>query len=145
MTSTTQSDSAFPPSVFASGGAMPAAGRQVLLVDDSRMTRELLRDLLERAGHRVVEVADADEALRALKARHFDFVVSDVQMPRRDGVELVRAIRGDPAFARLPVVLVTSSISPAGRQRGLEAGADAYISKGSFDPADLPALARRLA
>jgi two-component system chemotaxis sensor kinase CheA len=126
-------------------GRVPLSGSLVLLVDDSSQTRELLRDLLERAGHRVEEVADAEQALRALKARRFDLVVSDVQMPRLDGVGLTRAIRSDPALAQLPVVLVTSAVSSSGRQSGLEAGADAYLSKGSFDPADLAGLARPLA
>ena len=128
-----------------STGPMPLSGSLVLLVDDSSMTRELLRDLLERAGHRVEEVADADQALRALKTRRFDFVVSDVQMPRLDGVGLTRAIRSDPALARLPVVLVTSAVSAAGRERGLEAGANAYLSKAGFDPADLAGLIRPFA
>jgi two-component system chemotaxis sensor kinase CheA len=85
-----------------------------------------------------VEVAvDGAEALDKLRAGRFDLVVSDVEMPRLDGIGLTEAIRRDPALAQLPVVLVTSLASAADRERGAEAGANAYIVKSSFDQGDL--------
>jgi two-component system chemotaxis sensor kinase CheA len=112
-------------------------GRAVLLAEDSITSRTLLKNILELAGHRVEVAVDGAEALDKLRAGRFDLVVSDVEMPRLDGIGLTEAIRRDPALAQLPVVLVTSLASAADRERGAEAGANAYIVKSSFDQGDL--------
>ena len=123
----------------------PGAGSAVLLADDSSDMRELLKEILEDAGHRVQVASDGHEALERLRAGCFDVVVSDVRMPRLDGLGLTRAIRGEPALAHLPVVLVTSQVTPAHRERALAAGASAYLAKGSFGSADLDRVVRRVA
>lgn len=112
-------------------------GRAVLLAEDSITSRTLLKNILELAGHRVEVAVDGAEALAKLREGRFDVVVSDVEMPRLDGIGLTQAIRRDAALARLPVVLVTSLSSPADRERGAEAGANAYIVKSSFDQGSL--------
>jgi two-component system chemotaxis sensor kinase CheA len=112
-------------------------GRSVLLAEDSITSRTLLKNILELAGHRVEVAVDGAEALAKLREGRFDVVVSDVEMPRLDGIGLTQAIRRDAALARLPVVLVTSLSSPADRERGAEAGANAYIVKSSFDQGSL--------
>lgn len=112
-------------------------GRSVLLAEDSITSRTLLKNILELAGHRVELAVDGAEALDKLRSGGFDLVVSDVEMPRLDGIALTQAIRRDPALAHLPVVLVTSLASPADRERGAEAGANAYIVKSSFDQGNL--------
>lgn len=114
-----------------------ATGRTILVAEDSITSRALLKNLLEIAGHKVETAVDGADALRKLRAGSFDVLVSDIEMPQLDGVELTRAIRADPALASLPVVLVTSLGSPADRERGAEAGADAYIVKSDFDQANL--------
>jgi two-component system chemotaxis sensor kinase CheA len=117
--------------------AVPAHARTILLAEDSITSRTLLKNILEVAGYRVEVAADGAQALHKLRAGPFDLVVSDVEMPNLDGNGLTRAIRDEPRFAQLPVVLVTSLASPADRERGAEAGADAYIIKSGFDQADL--------
>jgi two-component system chemotaxis sensor kinase CheA len=117
--------------------AVPAHARTILLAEDSITSRTLLKNILEVAGYRVEVAADGAQALHKLRAGPFDLVVSDVEMPNLDGIGLTRAIRAEPRFAQLPVVLVTSLASPADRERGAEAGADAYIIKSGFDQADL--------
>jgi len=119
-------------------------GRAVLLAEDSITSRTLLKNILELAGHQVEVAVDGVEALAKLQAGRFDVVVSDVEMPRLDGIGLTQAIRGDPALAQLPVVLVTSLSSPADRERGAEAGANAYIVKSSFDQGSLLAAVSEL-
>ncbi|HET9594636.1 MAG TPA: response regulator, partial [Anaeromyxobacteraceae bacterium] len=111
----------------------PARRRRIVLADDAATTRALARSLLEAAGYEVQAVPDGEAALNLLSAQGADLVVSDVEMPRRDGVELTRAIRSTPRLARLPVVLLTALASDEDRRRGLEAGADAYLTKGAFD------------
>lgn len=110
-----------------------ARGRAVLLAEDSITSRTLLKNILELAGHSVEVAVDGAQALEKLRAGAYDVVVSDIEMPRLDGIGLTRAIRRDPAFAHLPVVLVTSLASPADRERGADAGANAYIVKRGFD------------
>jgi two-component system, chemotaxis family, sensor kinase CheA len=117
--------------------AARSPGRSVLLAEDSITSRTLLKNILELAGHRVVVAVDGAEALARLREASFDVVVSDVEMPRMDGIALTRAIRADAALAHLPVVLVTSLASPQDRERGAEAGANAYIVKSSFDQGNL--------
>lgn len=115
----------------------------ILLVEDSITSRTLLKTILENAGYRVVAKVDGAEALAALKTTAFSMVVSDVEMPRLDGLGLTAAIRADPRFQRLPVILVTARGSREDRERGVEAGANAYITKSSFEGSDLLEAVRR--
>lgn len=123
----------------------PPRPRTVLVVEDSVTSRMLLKAVLESSGYRVLTAVDGQEALVRLRGELPDVVVSDVQMPRMDGLELTRRIREDKALAALPVILVTSLDSPADRERGVDAGASAYIVKSSFDQGNLLETVRRLA
>lgn len=124
--------------------AKPPEVRTVLVAEDSITSRMLLKGILESAGYAVVTAVDGVEALARLREARPDLVVSDVQMPRMDGLELTRSIRGDKSLSALPVVLVTSLDSPGDRERGVDAGANAYIVKSSFDHGDLLQTVRRL-
>jgi two-component system sensor histidine kinase and response regulator WspE len=116
---------------MAPGG--PAARRKrVLIVDDSLTVRELERKLLEGRGYAIEVAVDGMDGWNAARARPFDLVVTDVDMPRLDGIELVTLIRRDPKLKSLPVMIVSYKDREADRQRGLDAGADYYLTKGSF-------------
>ncbi|MEK7215749.1 MAG: response regulator, partial [Chloroflexota bacterium] len=117
----------------------------VLVVDDSITTRTMEKNLLETAGYRVRVAVDGLEAWALLKSELFDLVVSDVDMPRLDGFGLTERIRADRQLADLPVVLVTALESREDKERGIEAGANAYVIKSSFDQSSLLAIIRRLA
>lgn len=117
----------------------------VLLVDDSLVTREMERRLLEDAGFEVAGAGDADEALARLGERAFDCLVTDIEMPGMDGFALTRHIRAMPHLAQIPVVVVSTRDRPEDRLRGLEAGADAYITKQGLDATELAGTVRRLA
>lgn len=119
---------------FAADG--PLRSRRVLLVDDTMTTRSLERSILEAAGYEVVIAVDGVHALEVLEAQaqgDVDAVVSDVNMPRMDGLALCKAVRSSTRFPDVPVVLVTSLASEEDRRRGAEAGADAYIAKSEFE------------
>ena len=117
----------------------------ILVVDDQFTVRELQRGILEAAGFRVKTARDGREALDAVAgAPEVELVVTDVRMPGMDGIELLRAIRGRHKGSSLPVVVVTSQGSDEDRQRGLEAGADAYIVKDQFDQKTLIETVERL-
>jgi len=118
---------------------------RALLVDDSDVTREMVRRLLEDAGVSVVSVGSAEDALQILATREIDCVVTDIEMPGVDGLALTRAVRGDPRFADLPIVVVSTLDRPADRLAGLEAGADAYLTKQGLDARELVALVFRVA
>ena len=118
--------------------------RRVLLVEDTLTTRELERGILEGAGFTVVAAHDGAHAWELLHQHAVDVVVSDVNMPRMDGIALCQAIRRTPRWAHLPVVLVTSLASDEDRRRGLEAGADAYLTKSGFDRTELVTALERL-
>ncbi len=118
---------------------------KVLVVDDQFTVRELQRSILRASGYRVEVACDGREALDALGAADdFDLVVTDLQMPEMDGLELLAAIRADPDRSSLPVVVVTSRGSEEDRRRGAQAGADAYIVKDEFDQQALLETVRRL-
>jgi two-component system chemotaxis sensor kinase CheA len=122
-----------PASASASPDELPAA-TSVLVVDDQFTIRELQRSILEAAGYRVATATDGRDALEQLTSvSAIDIVVTDIQMPEMDGLELLRGIRADPALSSLPVVVVTSLAGDEDRRRGLEAGADAYVTKDRFD------------
>jgi two-component system chemotaxis sensor kinase CheA len=109
------------------------ARRRVLVVDDSITTRTLEASVLEAAGYDVLSAVDGADAWRLLQERGADLVVSDVEMPRMDGLQLCETIRASSRFKALPVILVTALETPEHRARGLELGADAYLGKSSFE------------
>lgn len=126
--------------------ARPTARRmRVLLIDDSMVTREMERRLLEDAGFEVVPAGDATEALAHLGEQTFDCLVTDIEMPGMDGYEFTRHIRTMPHLQQVPVVVVSTRDHPEDRLRGLEAGADAYLTKQGLDATELTSVVRRLA
>jgi len=126
--------------------ARPAPpSRKVLVVEDSLTVRELQRSILEAAGYEVTTAEDGRKALECLDDDdEIGLVVSDVEMPKLNGFDLTEAIRADPDRSSLPVVIVTSRGSDEDRRRGLEAGADAYIAKSSYDQETLLTTVERL-
>lgn len=105
----------------------------ILLVEDSIATRTQEKRILENAGYEVVTAVDGWDAFDRLKTRDFDAIVSDIQMPNMDGLELTARIRQYPQYNELPIILVTSLASEADRRKGAEIGANAYIPKSRFD------------
>jgi chemotaxis protein histidine kinase CheA/ActR/RegA family two-component response regulator len=118
---------------------------KVLVVEDSFTVRELQRCILEAAGYPVVTAHDGSDALLALdRDAEIALVITDLDMPELNGLELTRAIRANTIRSSLPVVIVTSRGSEDDRRRGMEAGADAYMAKQSFDQQALLATVERL-
>ncbi|MCO8270471.1 SpoIIE family protein phosphatase [Actinoplanes sp. TRM 88003] len=113
----------------------------VLVADDNADMRDYLTRLLHSAGHQVHAVGDGQAALEAARARHPDLIVSDVMMPRLDGLELVAALRADPRTAGTPVLLLSARAGQEASIEGLEAGADDYLVK-PFSSAELLARVR---
>ena len=120
--------------------------RTVLVVDDSITTRTLEKSILEAQGYRVVLAVDGLDALNTLRSGEamIDLVVADIEMPRMDGFSLLQAIKADAALAALPVILMTSRADPQDVRRGLDLGAEAYITKQKFDQRELLATIGRV-
>ncbi len=139
-----------PPAATASERPLPAEKHEkaikpsILVVEDSITSRTLLKNILESAGYRVSTAVDGVDGYTTLKTGAFDLVVSDVEMPRMDGFGLTARIRADKQLTRLPVVLVTALASREHRERGIDAGANAYIVKSSFDQSNLLEVVQRL-
>jgi two-component system sensor histidine kinase and response regulator WspE len=106
--------------------------KRVLVVDDSLTVRELERKLLEGAGYVADVAVDGMDGWNAVRTGQYDLVITDVDMPRQDGIELATLIKKDPHLSALPVMIVSYKDREADRLRGLEAGADYYLTKGSF-------------
>jgi two-component system sensor histidine kinase and response regulator WspE len=116
----------------AAAGGAPGARKRVLVVDDSITVREVERQLLESRGYLVDTAVDGMDGWNAVRTGHYDLVVSDVDMPRLDGIELVRRIRADRRLGQLPVIVVSYKDREEDRLRGLDAGASYYLAKASF-------------
>lgn len=106
--------------------------KHVLVVDDSLTVRELERKLLDKQGYAVTVAVDGMDGWNALRGAAFDLVVTDVDMPRMDGIELVTLIKRDAVLKTLPVMIVSYKDRDEDRRRGLDAGADYYLAKSSF-------------
>jgi two-component system chemotaxis sensor kinase CheA len=127
------------------GGEPPDRPPRVLVVDDQFSVRQLQRSILEAAGYRVETARHGREAIEKIGAGvEVDVVLTDLQMPEMDGLELLRAIRQDENHESLPVAIVTSKGSEEDRRRGAEEGADAYIVKSEFDQQALLETIERL-
>jgi len=124
--------------------ATPSVPIHVLLVDDSRVTREMMRRLLEDAGFTVTGVGSADDAMLALTRERVDCLVTDIEMPGVDGLDLTRRLRAESEHADLPIVVVSTLDRPSDRLAGLESGADAYLTKQGLDVRELVALINRV-
>jgi two-component system chemotaxis sensor kinase CheA len=118
--------------------------QSILVVEDSITARMLIKNILEMAGYQVKTAVDGVDAFTTLKTEDFDLVVSDIDMPRMNGIDLTSRIRSDKKIAELPVVLVTALESREDRERGIDVGANAYIVKSSFDQSNLLEVVRRL-
>ncbi len=106
--------------------------KRILVVDDSITVREVERKMLSARGYDVQVAVDGQDGWNILRKEPFDLLITDVDMPRMDGIELVTTIRDNKEFQMLPIIIVSYKDRPEDRTRGLEAGADYYLTKGSF-------------
>lgn len=119
---------------------MPAT---ILSVDDSASMRQMVRFTLEAAGYRVVQASDGFEALELAKTNSADLVLTDVNMPRMDGLSLVRELRSVDHYKGVPILVLTTEAGADTKMRGKQAGATGWIVK-PFNPEQLLATIARV-
>jgi len=131
---------------FAKGNerAEAAVQKRILVAEDSITIRTLMRNFIESAGFYVKTAVDGLEAYEELQKEEYDLVVSDIEMPRMNGFELTSKIREHKNYSDIPVILVTALETEYDKQRGMEAGANAYIVKSSFEKSNLVETINRL-
>ncbi|MBS2001176.1 MAG: response regulator [Candidatus Obscuribacterales bacterium] len=122
--------------------AAKVAGKRILIVDDTITARILMKNILESAGYLVKTANDGTEALKVLTREKFDMLLTDIEMPKMNGIELTAAVR--KSGQKLPIILVTSMTDQKFRDEGTEAGADAFFVKSSFDQNNLLDVIKRL-
>jgi two-component system chemotaxis sensor kinase CheA len=118
--------------------------KRILVADDSITSRTLIKNILETAGYQVLTAVDGTDAFTIARTNEFDLIVSDVDMPRMNGFELITKIRHDKKLSEVPVILITALGSQDDREHGIEVGADAYIIKSSFDQDNLLEIVKKL-
>jgi two-component system chemotaxis sensor kinase CheA len=116
----------------------------ILVVEDSIAIRTQEKRILESAGYEVTTAVDGLDGFNKLQTHPFDAIVSDIQMPNMDGLELTRQIRQNPKYKELPIILVTSMANEEDKRKGAQAGANAYITKSSFNQEVLLETLQRL-
>jgi two-component system, chemotaxis family, chemotaxis protein CheY len=114
----------------------------ILVVDDTRSMRKMVATVLQGAGYRVEEAGDGAEALEKAKLRVFDLVVTDHNMPRMDGVTLVRALRALPQYDHVALIVLSTETGAELKARGREAGATGWMAK-PFDPQKMLDIVRQ--
>jgi len=118
--------------------------KNILVVDDSVTTRILERNILRTAGYHVTVAINGLDALTKILSEKFDLIISDVEMPEINGFELTERLKKDEKFKHIPIILVTSLASELDKKRGLNLGANSYITKGGFDQEELLATVSKL-
>jgi two-component system chemotaxis response regulator CheY len=108
-------------------------GKSILVVDDTRSMRKMVAAVLAGAGYDVAEAGDGVEALELAKGQRFDLVVTDHNMPRMDGVTLVQELRAIAEYDPVALIVLSTEVDPAVKQRGRDAGATGWMAK-PFDP-----------
>ncbi len=106
--------------------------KKILVVDDSITVREMERKILENRGYYVDTAVNGVDGWNAVRTNPYDLVISDIDMPRMNGIELVKKIKDNPRFTSLPVIIISYRDRKEDRVKGLEAGADYYLTKSSF-------------
>jgi two-component system, chemotaxis family, chemotaxis protein CheY len=117
--------------------------KRVMTVDDSKTMRDMVAFTLRGAGFQVNEAEDGQKALAALKTAQVDVVITDLNMPNMDGVGLIRALRADPKYRAVPILMLTTESDSAKKTEGKNAGATGWIVK-PFDPAKLIQVVQRV-
>jgi CheY-like chemotaxis protein len=115
-------------------------GITILVIDDNPVNLKLASEVLLADGHTVIRAEDAEQALSLLETQMPDLVLTDIALPRMDGLELTRRLKADPRYQHLPVVALTASAMKGDQARVLDAGCDAYIAK----PIDTRTLSAQL-
>jgi two-component system chemotaxis response regulator CheY len=105
------------------------AGRKIMIVEDSVSMRQLVVLALEKAGYEVIEAENGRDALKKAVACPVDMVITDLNMPGMDGIELIRSIKADPSYRYKPVVMLTTESAGAKKEEGKKAGASGWIVK----------------
>ncbi len=118
--------------------------KTILTVDDSRTMRDMLRIALAEAGFRVIQAEDGVHGLEVLSGESPDVIITDINMPRMDGFGFIEAVRRDASHRARPVLVLTTEVDAAKKQRAKAAGATGWIVK-PFDPAKLVDVVRRVA
>lgn len=117
--------------------------QRILVVDDDKQIVRLVRSYLEQAAFQVLTAYDGESALHLIRRERPDLVVLDLMMPQRDGRELTRLLRADPALASIPIIMLTARVDDVDKIVGLELGADDYITK-PFNPREVVARVRAI-
>ena len=117
--------------------------KRVMTVDDSATVRQVLRMTLEKEGYEVIEADGALQALELYPEDHIDMLITDLNMPDMDGIELIKAVRQKPGVRFMPIIMLTSESQPEKKQQGKNAGASGWITK-PFRPDQLLAVVRMI-
>jgi two-component system, chemotaxis family, chemotaxis protein CheY len=117
--------------------------KTIITVDDASTMRRLVSFTLKGAGHNVLEAADGVEALKVVKENRVDLVLTDLNMPNMDGIELTRQLRAQDSYKSTPILLLTTESEVSKKQAGKAAGATGWIVK-PFTPEQLLALINRV-
>jgi len=118
-------------------------GKRVMAVDDSATVRQVLQMTLEGAGYEVIEAVDGKDALDKLRVHQVDMMVTDLNMPNMDGIDLIRQVRQNPGNRFMPIIMLTTESQPEKKQIGKAAGASGWIVK-PFKPEQLLAVVRMI-
>lgn len=117
--------------------------KRIMTVDDSTSLRQMVRFVLEEGGYEVLEASDGVDALSKLEGMEPDLILSDINMPRMDGLELTRQIRAIPRYKFVPILLLTTESHPEKKKEGKEAGATGWIVK-PFTPVQMLAAVKKV-
>ncbi len=118
--------------------------KSILIVEDSATTRSLIRAVIEEIGDfDVVEAPTGFDALKLLPAQDFDLVVTDINMPDINGLELISFVKGNPRYKHIPLIIVTTERSEGDKKRGMALGATAYVTK-PFKAPELQGIIRKI-
>ena len=118
--------------------------RKILIIEDSSTMRSLIASTIEEmSGFESVEASNGFEALKALPSQRFDMIITDLNMPDINGLEIIKFVKEHPAYKDIPLVVVTTEVEEEDRRKGLALGASEYITK-PFDPDNLKKVVRRI-
>ena len=117
--------------------------QRILVVDDDRQIVRLVQSYLQQSGFSVLTAYDGEEALHAIRREKPDLIVLDLMLPKRDGLEITRILRGDQTLAGIPILMLTARVEDLDKLLGLELGADDYLTK-PFNPSEVVARVRAI-